>query len=85
MKDYRAPFQGAQEKLLCMLIALDETVAYVMNGMYGAPRELGAGIALPLASQLFSSGIIVLWFDEPMLVSFGTGVCGGCTPDVDRV
>ena len=39
-------------QLLGMPTAMDETVAYVMHGMYGNSRELGAGIAILLVSQL---------------------------------
>jgi protein transport protein SEC61 subunit alpha len=52
LKEDRALFQGAQ-KLLGMLITMGEAVAYVMSGMYGDLRELGAGNAILLIIQLF--------------------------------
>merc|ERR1712039_23546 len=45
LKEDRALFAGAQ-KLFGMLITMGEAVAYVMSGMYGDLRELGAGNSL---------------------------------------
>merc|ERR1712127_627376 len=72
LKEDRALFQGAQ-KLLGMLITMGEAVAYVMSGMYGDLRELGAGNAILLISQLFFAGIIVLLLDELMQKGYGMG------------
>jgi len=72
LKEDRALFQGAQ-KLLGMLITMGEAVAYVMSGMYGDLRELGAGNAILLIIQLFFAGIIVLLLDELMQKGYGMG------------
>ena len=42
LKEDRALFSGAQ-KLFGILITVGEAVAYVISGMYGDVRELGAG------------------------------------------
>ena len=85
LEDYRALFQGAQRKLLSILIAMNATIAYVMIDMCGVLRELGAGIAIPLVSQLFYAGIIVLWLDELMQKSFVLGVCVSRIIGLDKV
>lgn len=55
----RALFTGAQ-KLFGILITIGEAVAYVMSGMYGDVRDLGAANAILIIIQLFFAGIIVL-------------------------
>merc|ERR1712066_81827 len=72
LKEDTALFQGAQ-KLFGMLITMGEAVAYVMSGMYGDLRELGAGNALLIIAQLFFAGVIVLLIDELMQKGYGMG------------
>merc|ERR1711939_789375 len=72
LKEDRALFQGAQ-KLLGMLITMGEAVAYVMSGMYGDLRELGAGNAILLIIQLFFAGIMVILLDELLQKGYGLG------------
>merc|ERR1711977_805720 len=72
LKEDRALFQGAQ-KLFGMLITMGEAVAYVMSGMYGDIREIGAGNSILLILQLFFAGIIVLLLDELMQKGYGMG------------
>merc|ERR1712087_834400 len=72
LKEDRALFQGAQ-KLFGMLITMGEAVAYVMSGMYGDLRELGAGNAFIIIVQLFFAGVIVLLLDELMQKGYGMG------------
>merc|ERR1711959_171266 len=62
LKEDRALFGGAQ-KLFGMLITLGEAVAYVMSGMYGDLRELGAGNSLFIIAQLFFAGIVCILLD----------------------
>merc|ERR1711920_536670 len=50
-----------------------EAVAYVMSGMYGDLREIGAGNAIIIIMQLFFAGIIVLLIDELMQKGYGMG------------
>merc|ERR1719247_2451317 len=52
---------------------MGEAVAYVMSGMYGSVRELGAGNAIIIISQLFFAGIIVIILDELMQMGYGLG------------
>merc|ERR1719402_703641 len=72
LKEDRALFNGAQ-KLFGMLITMGEAVAYVMSGMYGSLREIGAGNALLIIFQLFFAGIVVILLDELMQKGYGMG------------
>merc|ERR1712078_142324 len=72
LKEDRALFGGAQ-KLFGMLITMGEAVAYVMSGMYGDVREIGAGNAILIMVQLFFAGIIVILLDELMQKGYGMG------------
>lgn len=72
LKEDRALFSGAQ-KLFGILITIGEAVAYVISGMYGDVRELGAGNAILIILQLFIAGIIVIILDELLQK-------GGCRP-----
>eukprot|EP00747_Dinoflagellata_sp_TGD_P145933 gnl/TRDRNA2_/TRDRNA2_176631_c0_seq9.p1 gnl/TRDRNA2_/TRDRNA2_176631_c0~~gnl/TRDRNA2_/TRDRNA2_176631_c0_seq9.p1 ORF type:complete len:475 (+),score=117.54 gnl/TRDRNA2_/TRDRNA2_176631_c0_seq9:126-1550(+) len=72
LKEDRALFQGAQ-KLFGMLITMGEAVAYVMSGMYGSVRELGAGNAILIIMELFFAGIIVILLDELLQKGYGLG------------
>ncbi|CEM30073.1 unnamed protein product [Vitrella brassicaformis CCMP3155] len=74
LKEDRALFSGA-EKLLGMLITIGEAVAYVVSGMYGDIKDLGAGNAILIIIQLFIAGVIVLVLDE--LLQKGYGLCSG--------
>jgi protein transport protein SEC61 subunit alpha len=72
LKEDRALYEGAQ-KLLGILITLGEAVAYVVSGMYGEIREIGAGNAVLIISQLFFAGVIVLLLDEVLSKGYGLG------------
>ena len=63
---------GAQ-KLLGVLITIGEAVAYVVSGIYGDVRELGAGNAILIILQLFIAGIIVICLDELLTKGYGLG------------
>lgn len=63
VKEDRALLNGAQ-KLLGVLITVGEAVAYVVSGMYGDVKDLGAGNAILIITQLFFAGIIVICLDE---------------------
>lgn len=54
---------GAQ-KLLGVLITIGEAVAYVVSGMYGDVRELGAGNAILIIVQVLQppSPALPFWF-----------------------
>lgn len=72
LKEDRMLFQGAQ-KLFGMVITLGEAVAYVMSGMYGDVKDLGAGNAILIIIQLFFAGVIVLVLDELLQKGYGLG------------
>merc|ERR1712036_113728 len=68
----RALFNGAQ-KLFGMIITLGEALAYVLSGMYGDIKELGATNAILIIIQLFVAGLIVLLLDELLQKGYGLG------------
>jgi len=68
----RALFQGAQ-KLFGIVITIGEAVAYVLSGMYGDVKDLGAGNAILIITQLFFAGIIVIILDELLQKGYGLG------------
>merc|ERR1719223_475396 len=71
-KEDRALMNGAQ-KLLGVVITIGEAVAYVVSGMYGDVRELGAGNAILIILQLFFAGLIVICLDELLQKGYGMG------------
>jgi hypothetical protein len=58
-KEDRQLFQGAQ-KFFGIVITIGEAVAYVLSGMYGDVRDLGAGNAILIIMQLFFAGVVVI-------------------------
>jgi protein transport protein SEC61 subunit alpha len=72
VKADRELLNGAQ-KLLGVLITIGEAVAYVVSGMYGDVRELGAWNAILIITQLFFAGIIVICLDEMLQKGYGLG------------
>merc|ERR1712166_1491888 len=72
LKEDRVLFSGAQ-KLFGMLITLGEAVAYVVSGMYGEVKDLGAGNAILIIMQLFFAGVIVIVLDELLQKGYGLG------------
>lgn len=72
VKADRELLNGAQ-KLLGVLITIGEAVAYVVSGMYGDVRELGAVNAILIIIQLFFAGIIVICLDELLQKGYGLG------------
>merc|ERR1711939_71571 len=72
VKDDRALFGGAQ-KLFGILITIGEALAYVLSGMYGDVKDLGAGNAILIICQLFVAGLIVICLDELLQKGYGLG------------
>lgn len=72
VKADRDLLNGAQ-KLLGVLITIGEAVAYVVSGMYGDVRDLGATNAILIIFQLFMAGIIVICLDELLQKGYGLG------------
>lgn len=58
-KEDRQLFQGAQ-KFFGIVITIGEAVAYVLSGMYGDVKDLGAGNAILIIMQLFFAGVVVI-------------------------
>jgi protein transport protein SEC61 subunit alpha len=56
-----------------VLITVGEAVAYVVSGMYGDVRELGAFHASLIVLQLCAAGIIVICLDEMLQKGYGLG------------
>ncbi|RDX93313.1 Protein transport protein Sec61 subunit alpha, partial [Mucuna pruriens] len=72
VREDRALLNGAQ-KLLGILIAVGEAVAYVLSGMYGSVGQLGVGNAILIIIQLCFAGIIVICLDELLQKGYGLG------------
>eukprot|EP00121_Abeoforma_whisleri_P004643 Awhi_evm1s4200 len=72
LKEDRSLYAGAQ-KLFGMLLTTAQAALYVMNGMYGDPAQLGAGICILIVVQLIFSGLIVLLLDELLQKGYGIG------------
>jgi len=72
LKDDRALFSGAQ-KLFGMVITIGQGTAYVLSGMYGDLKDLGAGNALLIVIQLLFAGLIVIVLDELLQKGYGLG------------
>merc|ERR1712100_319301 len=72
LKSDRELFQGAQ-KLFGMIITIGEALAYVLSGMYGEIKELGATNAILIILQLFIAGVIVIILDELLQKGYGLG------------
>lgn len=51
-----------------MVITIGQAIVYVASGLYGDPREIGAGICLLIVIQLVVAGLIVLLLDELLQV-----------------
>ncbi|XP_068669747.1 uncharacterized protein [Aristolochia californica] len=72
VREDRALLNGAQ-KLLGILIAVGEAVAYVVSGMYGSVGQLGVGNAILIIVQLCFAGLIVICLDELLQKGYGLG------------
>ncbi|KAK3808538.1 MAG: SecY subunit domain-containing protein [Benniella sp.] len=72
LKEDRSLFNGAQ-KLLAIVIAFGQAIVSVLNGLYGSPSELGAGICVLLVLQLVVAGIVVVLLDELLQKGYGLG------------
>jgi protein transport protein SEC61 subunit alpha len=56
-----------------MIITIGEALAYVLSGMYGEIKELGATNAILIILQLFIAGVIVIILDELLQKGYGLG------------
>ncbi|KAJ3527840.1 hypothetical protein NMY22_g9631 [Coprinellus aureogranulatus] len=72
LKDDRVLFSGAQ-KLFALIIACGQATVSVLSGLYGQPRDLGAGVCLLLIIQLIVAALIVILLDELLQKGYGLG------------
>ncbi|KAI0055357.1 SecY protein [Artomyces pyxidatus] len=72
LKEDRGLFSGAQ-KLFALIISLGQATVYVLTGLYGQPRDLGAGVCLLLIIQLVAAALIVILLDELLQKGYGLG------------
>lgn len=59
--------------VFALIISLGQAAVYVLTGLYGQPRDLGAGICLLLTIQLISASLIVILLDELLQKGYGLG------------
>ena len=85
LKEDRVLFSGAQKRIFqyfrifntflvfAIILNFGQATVAVLTGLYGSPRELGAGICLLLILQLFVAGMIVILLDEMLQKGYGLG------------
>lgn len=56
-----------------MIISLGQATVYVLTGLYGQPRDIGAGVCLLLIIQLVAAALIVILLDELLQKGYGLG------------
>lgn len=61
------------QKLFGILITIGSAITIVASGQYGTLEALGAGNAILIIFQLFSSGMIILLLDELLTKGYGLG------------
>lgn len=62
-----------QRVVFALIISLGQATVYVMTGLYGQPKDLGAGVCLLLVLQLVVAGLIVILLDELLQKGYGLG------------
>ncbi|KAJ3117012.1 translocon subunit [Phlyctochytrium bullatum] len=72
LKEDRALFSGAQ-KLFAMIIAFGQATVAVWSGVYGDPKDIGAGISLVLIIQLCFAALLTMLLDELLQKGYGLG------------
>ncbi|KAJ3175042.1 translocon subunit [Irineochytrium annulatum] len=72
LKEDRALFSGAQ-KLFAMIIAFGQATVSVWGGVYGDPKDIGAGIQLVLIIQLCFAALLTMLLDELLQKGYGLG------------
>ncbi|KAJ3315390.1 translocon subunit [Blyttiomyces sp. JEL0837] len=72
LKEDRALFSGAQ-KLFAMIIAIGQATVSVWSGVYGDPKDIGAGISLILVIQLCLAALLTMLLDELLQKGYGLG------------
>ena len=59
--------------VFALIIALSQATVYVLTGLYGQPKDLGAGVFLLLTIQLIIAALIVILLDELLRKGYGLG------------
>lgn len=59
--------------VFAILISFGQATVYVLTGLYGQPKDLGAGICLLLILQLVVAGLLVILLDELLQKGYGLG------------
>ncbi|KAI7879107.1 SecY protein [Lichtheimia hyalospora FSU 10163] len=72
LKEDRALFSGAQ-KLFAVLIAIGQATVSVLTGLYGSPKEIGAGVCVLLVLQLVGASLVTMLLDELLQKGYGFG------------
>lgn len=66
-------FISSPHIVFALIISLGQATVYVMTGLYGQPKDLGAGVCLLLVLQLVVSALIVILLDELLQKGYGLG------------
>jgi protein transport protein SEC61 subunit alpha len=59
--------------VFALIISLGQATVYVLTGLYGQPKDLGAGVCLLLIIQLIVAALIVILLDELLQKGYGLG------------
>lgn len=59
--------------VFALIISLGQAMVYVATGLYGQPKDLGAGVCLLLVLQLVAASSIVILLDELLTKGYGLG------------
>jgi preprotein translocase subunit SecY len=59
--------------VFALIISLGQATVYVLTGLYGQPRDLGAGVCLLLIIQLVAAALVVILLDELLQKGYGLG------------
>lgn len=70
---YLPPFYLNPFLVFALIISLGQATVYVLTGLYGQPKDLGAGVCLLLIIQLIVAALIVILLDELLQKGYGLG------------
>jgi protein transport protein SEC61 subunit alpha len=59
--------------VFALIISLGQATVYVLTGLYGQPKDIGAGVCLLLIIQLVAAALIVILLDELLQKGYGLG------------
>jgi protein transport protein SEC61 subunit alpha len=60
-------------QVFALIISLGQATVYVLTGLYGQPKDIGAGVCLLLIIQLIVAALIVILLDELLQKGYGLG------------